>query len=410
MNNTNAFVFIGGNKILEGLYVSHNVNFLKNLMKSQQLNCRDYYMLGYASDELYNNNKIDFDAINQDLYDFAGQLGYNFQYERIPERNIKSLKKTIKYLRTTLKDYDRIVVWHHNLFGALIATRLKKNLKNVYIHSDLKGIAPEEELHYSEKSYPRRFLNYSMLKSIEKFILPKVDSISVVSYRFADHISIISGKPRDAIYTIPSVFYQDQFFYDDEIRNKYRNKLGIDTDEKLVFYSGGLQKYQSVDNIFKFFKNIESYEGVRTLLLVVDKEKTKRYFEKYGLKKTIIISAKGDDVNGYYNAADIGVAFRSEDIVSKVSCPTKIPEYIATKNSIILHENIGDFGLMLKGTEFAIVKKNNKAMVNITAEELFSLKNPSEDEIDSFASKYSISESMKKNEALFRRLNMIFTN
>jgi glycosyltransferase involved in cell wall biosynthesis len=408
MSNKNAFVFIGGNKILEGLYISHNVNFLKNLIKSKQLDCQDFYMLGYASDELYEGRGPEIDAINQEIISFASHHGCNLSYRRIPKRDMKSVNITVEYLKSELKDYNKIIIWNHNLYGAVIANRLKKYLMNIYIHADLKGIAPEEELNYSNAALPSRFLKYLALKYIEKTVLPKVDSISVVSDRFAERISKITNLPLDSIYSIPSVYYEDQFYADDDIRQEYRKKLGVLDNEKLVFYSGGLQKYQSVENIFKFFKKIEEMNGIRTLLLLSDEAIKMGLSEKYGLNNTITMTATGKDVNGYYNAADIGVAFRSEDAVSQVSCPTKIPEYIATRNSVILHKNIGDFGNILQNKEFADVRQGNQDILDMSIDEILSLRPPNDDEMDIFSKRYSITESMKKNEELFERLNSSF--
>ena len=91
--------------------------------------------------------------------------------------------------------------------------------------------------------------------------------------------------------------------------------------------------------------------------------------------------------------------------MSLVSCPTKIPEYIVTGNSVVLHNYIGDFGLSLNDKNYAIVKKNNQAIIDMDIEELARLAKPNAEEIASFSSVYSFSNSLKNNESLFKKIN-----
>ena len=94
------------------------------------------------------------------------------------------------------------------------------------------------------------------------------------------------------------------------------------------------------------------------------------------LKDLIIDTARGSDLNGVYNAADIGIAVRTADWVSKVSSPVKIPEYLATQNSLILLESVGDYGLDLKNKKYALIKKNEKELLNTQLSEIRLLKHP----------------------------------
>jgi hypothetical protein len=405
VTENSVFIFVGGSRILNGLYQSANINFLKKVISSGVIRCKNFYMLGYASDSFYQDNKSDIDNINNEIIQYAASYGISLQYKRIPGRDLKSINHISDYLKNELNGFKKVIIWHHNLFGAIIGSKLKHFFPDLYLHADLKGVAPEEELQYSDEIFPKRIFKYLALKYVEKKILPRANSISVVSNRFADRVNKITSYSLDNIYIIPSVFYEDQFYFDELLREVYRKKLGIRNGELLILYSGGMQKYQTTENIFKFFKKIEKENGIRTLILSVHPEESRRLYEKYGLENTMLISASGPEVNGYYNAADIGVSFRSEDVVSIVSCPTKIPEYLATKNSVLLHEYIGDFGLSLKDKNYAIVKKNNQDILSIDTRELKLLQKPTEEEISHFSGKYSINNSLESNKALFDKLN-----
>jgi hypothetical protein len=121
-----------------------------------------------------------------------------------------------------------------------------------------------------------------------------------------------------------------------------------------------------------------------------DQNKARDYATRYGIRDLIVDSVSGNDLNGAYNAADIGIATRSADWVSKVSSPVKIPEYLATKNCIILLETIGDYGLDLKNKKYALIKKNDKDLLNTSISEIHSLEKPDMEDMSEILNEYSI--------------------
>jgi hypothetical protein len=126
------------------------------------------------------------------------------------------------------------------------------------------------------------------------------------------------------------------------------------------------------------------------MIVTFDREKARNFEAAYEVKDLIIDTASGNQLNGIYNAADIGIATRSEDWVSKVSSPVKIPEYLATQNSLILFESIGDFGLDMKGKQYAVVKKNKEELLNMNISEIFSLQKPDQNDMADILEKYSV--------------------
>jgi hypothetical protein len=161
----------------------------------------------------------------------------------------------------------------------------------------------------------------------------------------------------------------------------------------LVLYSGMLQKWQTPEALFAFFKNIQQQDAhneFRLMVATFDRDKAGKFADAFGISGLIIDSGSGYELNGIYNAADIGVAARSEDWVSRVSSPVKIPEYLATQNSIILLESIGDYGLELKNKNFACVKRNSQDLTHMNLSELQSLKKPDDTDMADILKNYSI--------------------
>ena len=191
VNENSVFIFIGGSRILNGLYQSANINFLKKLISSRAINCKKFYMLGFATDAYYEENKNDIDSVNFEIIEFAKKYGTELKYKRISGRSLNSINRVTDYFKKELSGNEKIILWHHNLFGALIGNKLGRYFPNLYLHADLKGVAPEEELFYSDEIFPKRLCKYITLKYIEKIFLPKANSISLVSHRFAERIQKI---------------------------------------------------------------------------------------------------------------------------------------------------------------------------------------------------------------------------
>ena len=166
-----------------------------------------------------------------------------------------------------------------------------------------------------------------------------------------------------------------------------------------------LQKWQDPDLLFSFLKKIQEQDlnhDLRLMMLTFDHEKATQFGSKYGLKNVIVHAASDEELNGLYNAADIGVAVRSADMVSFVSSPVKVPEYLATGNSLIILEFIGDFGLELKNKNFTLIKKDKSELLRTTIEEVKSLRKPNVAELEEIRHNYSIRSNLARIKQNFK--------
>jgi hypothetical protein len=191
---------------------------------------------------------------------------------------------------------------------------------------------------------------------------------------------------------LPCRFDPNHFFIDETLRARFRAELQIASHQKLVLYSGMFQKWQEPELVFAFLKHIQSQDinhEFRFLILTFDLETASRLAARHVIANLIIQSANAEQLNGFYNAADIGIAFRSEDQVSFVSSPVKIPEYLATGNGVILLEYIGDFGAELREKKYALVKKNKSDLMKSTIDELKALQKPDPNDLVEIREKYS---------------------
>jgi hypothetical protein len=107
---------------------------------------------------------------------------------------------------------------------------------------------------------------------------------------------------------------------------------------------------------------------------------------------------------GIYNAADIGVICRKNDLVNNVASPTKVAEYLATKNSIVLTNSVGDYSIDLADKPYALIVKNIKEFQQITSNNLDNILPPSDVELKNICNQYSDESNIYKYKQLFESI------
>lgn len=134
----------------------------------------------------------------------------------------------------------------------------------------------------------------------------------------------------------------DDIFLEEDARIGMREKLGFEKDELVFVYSGGIQKYQCIDEMLNIYVKIkENVNGKKFRFLVVTPsvESFKKKVEKMeGLSANdfVVKSAKTKaEVRDYLSAGDIAFLIRENEILNVVSCPTKFGEYLACGLQVI---------------------------------------------------------------------------
>ncbi|MBC2714882.1 MAG: glycosyltransferase family 4 protein [Desulfobacteraceae bacterium] len=402
-DNKKIFVFLGGNNFWEGLFDTNNIKFIKNLFELKMADFSHILMTIITPKQLsFDQHKILLEKKTQ-LKKIAHHYGATIDFCHINGRTIRNLLSASKEIFQKTNAYEKRYIWSQNYYNCLLGTLVKKQLPDSYLHFELLGLVPEEELYYSESNVVFRLAKFLVLKIIGRIDLKFSDSVSVVSKRFKEYI-ISKYHLRPGTVDITPCVYDDKIFFpSQEARTRFRSKYGINDHQKLVLYSGMLQKWQKPDVLFAFIKKLQMqdvHQAFRFMIMTFDQEKARQYASKYEIKHLIIDAGSGDDLNGVYNAADIGISCRSSDLVSKVSSPVKIPEYLATQNSLVLLESIGDFGIDLKTKDYALVKKDNKDLLNTTLEEINRLKKPDSIDLNDIFNKYCL----QGNTHIFKRI------
>ena len=111
-----------------------------------------------------------------------------------------------------------------------------------------------------------------------------------------------------------------------------------------MIYSGGVQKWQSVNKMLDWVYN--NHTKARILFLVSDVEFIKFSYRNLYLQEFPgeLLSLLPKDLDSYYKDADYGLILREDCLVNNVAFPTKLIDYISNGIiPIVDTKNIGDF-------------------------------------------------------------------
>ena len=388
---------MGGHNFWEGLFDTVNIGFIRNLFQYRLANYSELLLTTIVPPGVSEDKYVMLEEKEEKLRKLLVKFGVRINFYHIQGRTVKGLLTAVKEIQSLTKKHDHRFIWANNYFNCAIGVLIKKRLPNTYLHFDIRGLTPEEELYYSDSNIFNNFTHFLVLKFLERINLNHADSVSVVSRRFKEYILSKYHLNSIPFEILPCYFDPNQFNINKGSREQFRKKYQIADDQKVILYSGMLQKWQKPDLLFSFFKMIQQQDNAgkfRFMMLTFDKDKALHYVTEYGIKEMIVDSASDDVLNSLYNAADIGVITRSADMVSFVSSPVKIPEYLATGNSIVLLESVGDFGVDLKNKKYALVKKNKSDLLATTIDELKQLQKPDATDLKEIYEKYSLQGNM----------------
>ena len=177
------------------------------------------------------------------------------------------------------------------------------------------------------------------------------------------------------------------FHIDPEERKATRKELGINDTETLFIYSGGLHKWQRIEDSVNLFVEYTKKGNGKFLILTLDKSGAEAIVNKTepGCRDRFIIrSVPNKEVYKYLNAADIAFLLRDDVILNRVASPTKLAEYMfcglpIISTSVSTHWienpdfifNIDKEGNIEKIDNF--IKKNNREAIAKYAQEYLSL-------------------------------------
>jgi hypothetical protein len=211
-----------------------------------------------------------------------------------------------------------------------------KYIKNQKTILDFHGIIPEE-LSYNKKYLTSVYYNY-----IEKKSAKKIDFIIFVTESMANYFKkkYPSSKVLSKVFPIitKNVLVE---------KKANINILGLYVNNPVIFiYSGNNQKWQNIPEMLDFIKrnDKENYiyiflSGEREYFINIINSEFKKIKNRF-----IVDSVLPEELYKYYSIAHYGFLIRDDHILNRVSCPTKMMEYLFYGiTPIVKLKEIGDF-------------------------------------------------------------------
>ena len=199
---------------------------------------------------------------------------------------------------------------------------------------DIHGAAPEEELLINNSD-----INY--WNSIEKKSIEHSIKLLTVNKKMIRHLEVKYNLKLEHKCFVIYIFTIDTFniLKNGNIHNFEMSRSGI-------VYSGGLQIWQNIDYILdnvvnKTLHKIKFFTHDKNLLQMMLKNKN----IKFDLNNIMTFN-NSDELKKKYKLNKYGLILRNNCIINRVSCPTKLEEYISNGLVPVFFKNqdtLGDF-------------------------------------------------------------------
>ncbi|MDD3818397.1 MAG: glycosyltransferase [Actinomycetota bacterium] len=245
------------------------------------------------------------------------------------------------------------IIWHVRSYPIYPTALLFKWLFGSKIIFDMRGLYVDELVEIGRLTNKKI---YKFMKWFEKIALESANEIVVVSKCFKLHLEERVRKREikldfNKIHVIPNCVDLSHFYIDVEKRKLLREVNGI--NNRLVFiYSGSLQSWQMINEMFEFFFNIYKY-APHSIFLFLTYENLigiKNLSKLYGIPEESIKvkSVSPEDMADWLIMGDCGIVFRKPSIITKVSCPIKFAQYLACGLPVITNKGVGDLEEIIK--------------------------------------------------------------
>ena len=226
---------------------------------------------------------------------------------------------------------------------------------------ELEGDAISENDYLKRNQYKKGFYdNYlkSASKSIEEMPskLSKADGLLVLSTGFKKVLlERYSFLTPQQIKVISTGFTKGRFKFSKDAREQYRKRLSLENETTFMYAGNLFYSWQNIKKTLKLFSyyiaNVDSTAKFVILTHETDQYIALEMIEKLKIPSSSIIikEVHNSEISNYYNAADICLLLRGNDLMNEVASPGKIGEYAASGAPTLTSKYIGDYSKLFKG-------------------------------------------------------------
>lgn len=212
-------------------------------------------------------------------------------------------------------------VYVHSIYNATF-TALAYFLRPMI--TDMHGVVPEENLAEGKPTRAR------ILERVERVVLRRGSHFIFVTEAMHRHFEQKAGKRLQGL-TLPIL--NDGCFATTPDPERSR-------EANLAIYSGGVQPWQNVELMLDAVQKT----ALPLMILTGHPEKVKSLLQQRQLEHVPVHSVPHAAVFEYYAKAEYGFVLRTDTLINRVACPTKLVEYLAAGLiPIVIQPEIGDF-------------------------------------------------------------------
>ncbi len=252
-------------------------------------------------------------------------------------------------------------------------TRIFEKLKKIFPNKLKTVIEYEGDLEYEYdyiRNHPYKNNYYSDIFNLKekKYKIKRYKS----SLLEADHILCVSENlknlyiSRDSIdeskiTSITTGCDANRFRYSKEARNKYRKKLGLESNFVLIYVGSVYFSWQKISRSLKVYKLIKNIKE-NTKMIIITRESDKSILIDLIKRNNISpdnlmikYSIPNEEISNYLNASDLGIILRDNHPMNNVAAPGKFGEYLCSGLPVLTGVGIADFSEKLANTSYGIV-------------------------------------------------------
>ena len=133
------------------------------------------------------------------------------------------------------------------------------------------------------------------------------------------------------------------------LRKKWREKLGINDNEVLFIYSGGLSPWQSIDKAYEIFLKYKREKGNAVFLIMTPNK------DGLDFPEATIMSFASSEVSEVLFAGDVAFLIREDFVTNHVAFPNKYLEYVLSNMLIISTPYLKDISKEIKEKHLGMI-------------------------------------------------------
>ena len=212
---------------------------------------------------------------------------------------------------------------------------LKKIIPSTCVIFDPRSDFPEENV--TSEIWQENSKDFLYWKKAEKRFLEQSDSVALIGPTYLRHYRKSSASFN--YFFVPNNVKTSFFSRKEESRVRIRKELGIDSNEEVYIYLGGMSKkgWHRPEFYVRFYDQLKTIKKKFKILFLIPNYSVDFTKESFGERENIIlISPSFSEVSEYLSAADFGLMLFH---TSTIRIGTKIGEYLSASLPVIVNKN-----------------------------------------------------------------------